>query len=95
MQELYEIGYRDLSSLEHSDAMAFLGLIQGGPGGLRIKLWSDQMIPDYMGMGLSNFAYLFRAWNDELRVIESANIDEAIDAARELLRPEFRPPKKD
>jgi hypothetical protein len=91
MTEAYEEAYRGLSSLEHSDIMAFLPLIRGQSEDLRVALWSDNMLPDYIGMGLMFFAHLFKTWNDELHMVVPGELDAATAAAVELLRPEFRP----
>src|SRR5262249_50081451 len=91
MTPIYEGAYRGLSSLEHSDVMAYLPLIRGGPGNLRVAFWSDQLLPFHLGMGLGFFAYLFKVWNDELHMADPDALDRATAAATEMLSAEFRP----
>lgn len=91
LKSQYEVVYRTLSSIEHSDMMSYLAIISSSGPGLSIQLWADRMIGEYLGLAFSFFTLMLREWNDMFQVVAPERIQRIADQGVELLLPEFRP----
>ncbi len=87
----YEVVYRGLSSIEHSDVMAYLPAIKASGPRLAFSLWSDATMGDYLGLSFCYFAQIFEEWNTDALAVAALRIHDLGTQALELLRPEYRP----
>lgn len=82
LTEHYEDLYGPLSSIEHSDIDAFLGMtrdMRRGGTGSRIEMSDDKPIPHYLRNAFQYFGDIFRICNASISIAECAKLEQALE----------------
>jgi hypothetical protein len=80
----YEKAYRFLSSFEHSDAMAYVGLMKVKNGDAVLEIYNELLLSDYLEHAFDYFRYIFKYWNDEFRTFAQTDLDSMAKNALEF-----------
>jgi hypothetical protein len=89
----YEEGYRSLSGIEHSNAMAFFGMIAKAEkegDERRIEVHSDLFLPHYLRNAFQYFADIFRICNKTNPLTDGRNLEEIIEAGIKFYATDMR-----
>lgn len=87
----YERLYKPLSSIEHSDALAYFAMVsqmETKDGGPSLALHSDLFVPAYVRNAFQCFADILRMWNSTHGAFEPAKLDEIVNPAMEFFKKE-------
>lgn len=87
----YDGLYRPLSSIEHSDALAYFAMVSQAEtkdGGPSLAMHSDLFVPAYVRNGFQYFAEIFHLWNKTLKGAEEATLKSIIDEGMKFFKQE-------
>ncbi len=83
LTEHYDDAYGPLSSIEHSDIDAFLGMtrdMKRGGSESRLEMSDDKPIPHYLRNAFQYFGDIFRICNASIQIEEPAQLEQIIEA---------------
>lgn len=83
LEKQYEGGYRPLSGIEHSNAMAFFAMLaqsETQENERKLLIQSDLFVPAYLRNAFQYFADIFRICNKTIALIDGNKLEETIDA---------------
>lgn len=87
----YEGLYRPLSSIEHSDAVAYFAMVSAAEpkgSGLGLALHSDLFVPAYVRNAFQYFGEILSSWNRMLQGVQEAELKKVIDTGMQFFRKE-------
>jgi len=93
LQNQYDGLYRPLSSIEHSDAVAYFGMIsemETKSEGSALSLHSDMFVPAYLRNAFQYFAEIFNRWNRTFRGVDEQDLTRVIDGGMSFFKQEMQ-----
>jgi Family of unknown function (DUF5677) len=81
LQQQYDDGYKVLSGIEHSDAMAYFAMLEDSEKSeneQKIAVQSDLFIPAYLRNSFQYFANIFRICNQGMSLVDKDELEEII-----------------
>ncbi len=88
----YDGLYRPLSSIEHSDALAYFAMIaalEKSGEGSRLNLHSDIFAPVYVRNAFQYFADIFQRWNKKSKVVDDKQLSQFVEGAITFFAADF------
>jgi hypothetical protein len=93
LEKQYEEGYKPLSGIEHSDAMAYFAMVGGAEkkgGERKLEVQSDLFVPPYLRNGFQYFGDIFRICNKTNALADSQKLKRVIDAGMKFYEANMR-----
>jgi len=93
LEKQYEEGYKLLSGIEHSDAMAFFAMVAQGEqegGHKKIEVQSDLFVPPYLQNAFQWFANIFRICNNTIALTDAKKLEEVVAAGMKFYGADMR-----
>ena len=91
LKDHYEGLYRPLSSIEHSDAVAYFAMVsqtETKDGGPSLALHSDLFVPAYIRNAFQYFAEIFATWNSVHKGVDETKLSGVIQPGMDFFREE-------
>jgi len=83
LEKQYEEGYKPLSGVEHSDAMAFFAMIAGAEkkgDERKLEIQSDLFVPHYLRNAFQYFADIFGICNKTIHLADYKEFEETVSS---------------
>lgn len=83
LEKHYEEAYRPLSGVEHSEAIAYFGILANSEtkiGERKLQVQTDIFVPSYLRNGFQYFADIFRICNKTIPFADDARLDSVVGA---------------
>lgn len=94
LEQQYQEGYAPLSGLEHSDAMAFVGMVGGGElisgNERKLEANSEMYLPHYLRNAFQWFGDIFEICNKTLPYADSAELKQILDEGKKFFASDMR-----
>lgn len=93
LEKQYEEGYRPLSGIEHSDAVAFFAMIGAAEkkrNERKLEVQSDLFVPHYLRNGFQYFGDIFRICNKTNALADSQKLERVIEAGMKFHEEDMR-----
>lgn len=93
LEQQYEEGYRSLSGVEHSDALAFFAMVartERKEGERKIEIQSDLFVPDYLRNGFQYFADIFRTCNKTIALANATQLEQIVNEGMKFYETDMR-----
>lgn len=93
LEQQYEEGYRPLSGVEHSDALAFFALVAGAErkeDERKLEIQSDLFVPHYLRDGFQYFADIFRTCNKTIALADATQLERTVKEGMKFYETDMR-----
>ena len=93
LEKQYEEGYRPLSGVEHSDALAFFSMIaeaERKENERKLAIQSDLFVPHYLRNAFQYFADIFRTCNKTVAFTDEKQLEQTVTAGMKFYDSDMR-----
>ena len=93
LEKQYEEGYRSLSGVEHSDALAYFPMVaeaERKEDERKLEIQSDLFVPHYLRNGFQYFADIFRTCNKTIALADATQLERTVREGMKFYEADMR-----